>query len=123
MFTSCKHTSAVEKEREETIKLAKDNDLLGIWRDKEGVLQLTMQVQRVDKYYNIGDSGEPYDKLIINNNVDVIFEKRNDTLTIINNNYQTAGYYYYYLNGKMFAKTNRKNPTVWVWEEVFKSKQ
>lgn len=133
-FTSCKHKTAVEQEREATIELVKDNDLEGQWSNKANNYFLRLQIQRVD----LGGSGKPYDRVIYStttsliSNAEMIFAKTNDTLKIMDKSYSHATNCFY-LNGRMYAKIDRRkpnslrsisiNPPVWVTEELFKSKQ
>jgi hypothetical protein len=133
-FTSCKHKTAVEQEREATIELVKDNDLEGQWSNKANNYFLRLQIQRVD----LGNSGKPYDRVIYStttsliSNAEMVFAKTNDTLTIMDKSYSHTTNCFY-LNGRMYAKIDRRkpnslrsisiNPPVWVTEELFKSKQ
>ncbi len=130
-LTSCKKKTEIEQEREATIELAKDNDLVGQWSNKSNDYFLRLQIQRVDL-------GKPYDRVIYNtttsliSNAEMVFVKTNDTLTIMDKSYSHSTNCFY-LNGRMYAKIDRRkpnslrsisiNPHVWVTEELFKSKQ
>ena len=132
-LTSCKQKTEIEQEREDTIESVKDNDLVGKWSNKANNYFLRLQIQRVDL-------GEPYDRMVYNtttsliSNAEAVFVKTNDTLIIMDKSYRHKTNCFY-LNGRMYAKIDRRkpdsnslsnfsiNPHVWVTEELFKSKQ